>query len=178
MDSFSYEFGHSLTSCFVRTRGAAHLQQSSEMTNLLEKSLSIMTFTRFLSLLLLAFLISSDYAQQLENMVMGMDYPGISDNCLKVFNITVLNCFRFLLSVSIDNPRLNSKQLRALCTSDCRTALTRVRQIIVSGCNRDTDVVVFDGVVWSGPSGHSYMMIFNWVSTSNEFMANHRCAMI
>jgi hypothetical protein len=48
-----------------------------------------------------------------------------------------------------------------LCTPNCRTALTSVRGTIDSSCNLDTDVVEYDGVVWPGPSGYPYMIIFS-----------------
>ena len=131
------------------------------MKTLLEQSFSIMAGTRSLSLLLLAFLMSSAYAQQFKDMAMGLDYPGISKNCVQALNTTVPNCPSFLIGVSVDNPRLNSEQLSALCTPNCRNALTRVRRTIASGCNLNTDVVEFDGVVWPGPSGYPYMIIFS-----------------
>ena len=131
------------------------------MATLLEQSFSIMACTHSLSLLLLAFLASSAYAQQFEDKVMGLDYPEISENCLEALNTTVPNCPSFLIRVSVDNPRLNSEQLTALCTPNCRTALTSVRQTIASGCNLDTDIVEFDGVAWPGPSGYPYMIIFS-----------------
>lgn len=109
-----------------------------------------MTCTRSLPLLLLAYLASRANAQQFEDMVMGLDYPEISENCMEALNTTVPNCPSLLIRVSVNNPRLDSEQLTALCTPTCRTALTNVRQTIASGCNLDTDVVEFDGVVWPG----------------------------
>lgn len=130
------------------------------MAVLIKNSFGTMTLTCSLSLLLLAYLTSSANAQQFEDTVMGLDYPGASENCMEALSTIAPNCPSFLIGVSVNNPRLDSEQLAALCTPACRTALTNVRQTIASGCNLDTDVVEFDGVIWPGPSRHLYSIIF------------------
>ncbi|OBT53418.1 hypothetical protein VE04_07002 [Pseudogymnoascus sp. 24MN13] len=90
---------------------------------------------------------SSANAQQFKDTAMELDYPGVSENCMEALNTTAPNCPSFLIGVSATNPRLDSEQFTALCTPACRTALTNVRQTIALGCNLDTDVVEFDGVI-------------------------------
>lgn len=130
------------------------------MAVLIKNSLGTMPLTCSLSLLLLAYLTSSANAQQFEDTVMELDCLGISENCMEALNSNAPNCPSFLIGVSVNNPRLDLEQLTALCTLACHTALTNVRQTISSGCNLDTDVVEFDGVIWSGLSRHLYSIIF------------------
>lgn len=99
---------------------------------------------------LLAFLGEGINAQRFDEFMLAVDYPGIGDTCADALNTTVSNCPYFLGSVSIDNPRLDSDQLSLLCTSDCRTSLTSVRQTIATGCNQDSDIISLDDIDWPG----------------------------
>ncbi|OTB16721.1 carbohydrate-binding module family 50 protein [Daldinia sp. EC12] len=107
-----------------------------------------MRLTSCVLFILPGFLSSNVYSQQFEDITLGLDYPGISDACSDALNTTVSKCPGFLVSVSIDNPRLNPEQLSSLCTSDCRTSLTNARKTIASGCNQKSDTLTLDGVVW------------------------------
>lgn len=89
-------------------------------------------------------------AQQFTDTLLGLDYPGLSENCLEALNSTVTACPSFLIQVSVNNPRLNSEELQALCNNGCLESLRSVRQIIQNGCNTNKDVVQFDGVVFPG----------------------------
>lgn len=110
----------------------------------------IMEVTSLFTFLLLGLLNVFAYAQQFEDIVMGLDYPGVSENCAEALNTTMPGCPSFLIRVSVDNPRLNSDQLTNLCTSRCRSSMTSVRQVIASTCNKNTDVVNIDDVIWPG----------------------------
>ena len=99
---------------------------------------------------LLAVIFIGTHAQQLENITRIVSYPGLSDGCLDALNTTVATCPFFLSSVSIENPRLNSDQLAALCTPSCHSALTSVRTTIKEGCSAANDTIEFDSVVYPG----------------------------
>jgi hypothetical protein len=91
------------------------------------------------------------HGQQFEGVVRGINYPGLSDACLEALNTTVPNCPYFLASVSIDNPRLNTDQISALCTTSCRTGLTSTRTKIAAACKASSDTIELpDGVVYPG----------------------------
>lgn len=89
--------------------------------------------------------------QQFDGTLVGLDYPGVSENCVDALNTTVANCPGFLVRISINNPRLHQEQLDALCTTSCRTGLSNVRQVIAASCGQVTDTIQVDGVVWPGP---------------------------
>ncbi|GAW18021.1 hypothetical protein ANO14919_074900 [Xylariales sp. No.14919] len=98
--------------------------------------------------LLFSFLAGSVDAQQFNDTFMGIDYPGVSPACVSALNTTVLGCPSFLISISVDNPRLNSEQLSSLCTSGCRSSLEDTRKIIASACNQTSDVFTLNHVTW------------------------------
>lgn len=110
-----------------------------------------MASIRSLSFQLLGFVASSAFAQQFQDVIMGIAWPGLSETCVNALNTTVPSCPSFLIRASVDNPRLDSEQLTALCTTSCRTDLTSVRGTIASACNPTTDVIKLDGVVYPGP---------------------------
>ena len=110
-----------------------------------------MAFTRFISPLLLLLLTAvGSQAQQFQDIQLGLDYPDVSEQCLDALNTTVANCPSFLIGASVDNPRLDSDHLVALCTPSCRTGLTSTRSTIASGCNTASDTITIDGVVFPG----------------------------
>ncbi|KAH7073207.1 LysM domain-containing protein [Paraphoma chrysanthemicola] len=97
---------------------------------------------------LLAVLTISTHAQQLDGYSRSVNYPGLSNGCLTALNTTVANCPSLLNTASIDNPRLNSEQLTALCTTSCRDALTNARTTIKAGCSAPNDTITVDAVVY------------------------------
>lgn len=117
---------------------------------LLHESLAdIMKIPRHEALALLGTLALGVQGQQLNGTTRGIDYPGLSSGCLTALNTTVAACPALLASVSVDNPRLNTDQLSALCTTACRTGLTSVRSTIAAACKAATDTIELpDGVVY------------------------------
>lgn len=101
----------------------------------------------------LAFAVGRGGCQTFENLVVGLNYPNVTDTCLASLNTTVTGCPGFLHSASTTNKRLNTEQLEALCTTGCADGLQSARQAIASGCNAATDIVEIDGVVWPGECG-------------------------
>jgi hypothetical protein len=100
---------------------------------------------------LLAMFACKAHGQQFEGIIGGLDYPGISAACLNALNTTVAKCPAFLASVSVDNPRLNTDQLSALCITSCKTALTSARGTIATACKALSDTIELpDGVVYPG----------------------------
>jgi hypothetical protein len=98
----------------------------------------------------LAVLIIGTHAQQLDGYYRSVSYPGLSNGCLTALNTTVANCPSLLNTASVDNPRLNSEQLDALCTTPCRSALTNARNTIKAGCSAPNDTIIVDAVVYPG----------------------------
>lgn len=90
------------------------------------------------------------HAQQLDGIIRGIGYPGLSDRCIQALNTTVTGCPAFLSNVALNNPRLNSGQLSALCNKPCRDSLTRVRDVIATACNAANDTIQLDAVVYPG----------------------------
>ncbi|KAF2000149.1 carbohydrate-binding module family 50 protein [Amniculicola lignicola CBS 123094] len=97
---------------------------------------------------LLAVISIGAHAQQFEGILRSVSYPGLSDSCLDALNTTVKGCPVLLSEASIDNPRLDSTQLAALCTASCRSALTSARSTIKAGCSAPNDTIAFDSVVY------------------------------
>ncbi|KAI0157093.1 carbohydrate-binding module family 50 protein [Hypoxylon sp. FL1284] len=98
---------------------------------------------------MLAYLLyGSAQSQNFEHLVVGLNYPNLTSTCLQSLNTTVANCPELLLGVSVDNERLDTEQLGALCTAECQTGLQNARKVIASGCNAPTDIMEIDGIVW------------------------------
>ncbi|KAK6950779.1 hypothetical protein Daesc_007304 [Daldinia eschscholtzii] len=133
-----------------------------------------MKLTSCVLFILSGFLSSNVYSQQFEDITLGLDYPGISDACIDALNTTVSKCPGFLVSVSIDNPRLNSEQLSSLCTSDCRTSLTNARKTIASGCNQKSDTLTLDGVVWPASGKYCDEVLTSWLGS--KFTSDQNCS--
>ncbi|KAI1860784.1 uncharacterized protein JN550_011246 [Neoarthrinium moseri] len=92
---------------------------------------------------------STAEAQQFPDGLLGYSsYPGLSDSCAEALNTTVASCSVFLASVAVDMPRLASSLLDVLCTADCRSSLTSVRNVIAAGCSTSTDVLEIGSVVY------------------------------
>ncbi|KAF9874971.1 LysM domain-containing protein [Colletotrichum karsti] len=87
-------------------------------------------------------------AQQFEDTLLDISYPGISDKCVSALNTTVAKCPGFLITASLDNGRLQPEELSDLCTTACRSGLNNVRQTIATACNSAKDVMEFRGMVW------------------------------
>lgn len=104
--------------------------------------------TRIIATTLSLFCIRS-HGQKLEDWALAGSVPDLSDDCSEALNTTVEGCPDLLGSVFLENPRLNSEQLEALCTSQCRSSLSSVRQTISSSCS-STDVIDFDEIIWPG----------------------------
>jgi hypothetical protein len=109
-----------------------------------------MKFSQANYLRLLAVFAIGANGQQLGGVMRGINYPGLSDRCLEALNTTVTGCPLLLSSVSVENPRLSSDQLAALCTTSCRGSLTGVRSTIKLGCIAPNDTIEFDSVVYPG----------------------------
>lgn len=109
-----------------------------------------MIFSRHWGFILLALLAEHINAQVFPNLLLGIDYPGISDSCSTALNTTLTSCPSLLGSVSVDNPRLDSDSLALLCTSDCQSELTSVRQTIASGCDLASDIITYEDIDYPG----------------------------
>ena len=109
-----------------------------------------MIFSRLCGFLLLALLTEHINAQVFPNLLLGVDYPGISAACSTALNTTLTTCPSLLGSVSVDNPRLDSASLILLCTSGCQSELTSVRQTIASGCNLASDIITYEDIDYPG----------------------------
>ncbi|KAK3946802.1 hypothetical protein QBC32DRAFT_248799 [Pseudoneurospora amorphoporcata] len=146
---------------------------------------------------LLAVLALGVHGQQLNGTIRGLDYPGLSSGCLTALNTTVAACPAFLASVSVDNPRLNTDQLSALCTTACRTGLTSVRSTIAAACKAAADTIELpDGVVYPATlvvdrflytydlscrkdtSSGRYCdeLFFSWLASGNATTAGANCS--
>ncbi|GAW21816.1 hypothetical protein ANO14919_113410 [Xylariales sp. No.14919] len=76
-------------------------------------------------------------------------WPNISTPCFNALNSTVKDCPGLLGDVSVNNDRLRSDQLTALCTTACQSGLKTSRQTILKGCTGPSDVIHFyDGNVY------------------------------
>ena len=127
-----------------------------------------MAFPRFTFRLLLLLLTAiGAQAQQFQDIQLGLDYPDVSEQCLDALNTTVTNCPSFLIGASVDNPRLDSERLAALCTPACRTGLTNARSTIAAGCNKASDTITIDGVVFPG------MMHLSALARCNAALSDH-----
>ncbi|KAL2812859.1 hypothetical protein BJX63DRAFT_432363 [Aspergillus granulosus] len=112
------------------------------------------------SALLLAF-VAKGHAQVFENLLLGVEYPGLSDACVNALNTTV-SCPPFLSSAAENNPRLSSEQLVELCTPSCQASLSSARQKIAQSCNQDSDIISYDGLNWPAT-----MIIVRFIYTNN-----------
>jgi hypothetical protein len=109
-----------------------------------------MIFTRRYGFLLLTLLIEHVYTQVFPNLLLGIDYPGISASCSTALNTTLTTCPSLLGSVSVDNPRLDSASLALLCTSGCQSELTSVRKTVASGCELASDIITYEDINYPG----------------------------
>ncbi|KAK1752213.1 carbohydrate-binding module family 50 protein [Echria macrotheca] len=135
-----------------------------------------MASIRSLSFQLLGFVASSTvFAQQFQDVVMGIAWPGLSESCVTALNTTVPNCPSFLIRVSVDNPRLDEEQLEDLCTTSCRTDLTTVRGTIASACNPTTDVIQLDGVVYPATFVADRFLFTYDLSCRKDSVSNQFC---
>lgn len=75
-----------------------------------------------------------------------------STSCIDAMNTTITPCPSLLLESSILNYRLDSDELAALCTSDCKSALSSTRQTILQSCTAANDVIDLEGTFFSGKS--------------------------